>query len=478
MTKTKQGWPKTFSSILEHHQAGDVMKMMEQTRLECPICRGTLPPPEHQSEEWKHSLIPCSRCNLQYEVKQGVPIVWLSDGECVSRWGHIYKDFILNEQTLANWRHLESDPQQEGFWWQMMDRRKHLAKLITIPAAVSASLIVLTMLFGLCPVRVGFCLFIVPWAAAAWSALRYWSAETRHLYACRENYFRTSARRLAELQAQDRLSERRHFGGGEEAFSAWTGEISGEPSPERTDESYRKEHEQRAFVSRKAEFLGQRLAGVVSDEEMARWKVLCLGCGGPTHQEVNRFFQAKGCDLLGVDTQDFNTLAFRKLFEADSILANAMRLPLADDLFDAVVFTDVLEHLHDPLAGLKEIQRVLRPGGLLVLTTNNRHHHRHAKNPLLLTIMFLGQWFPDWLPRRDIHQEWDGKVFHHTEFARRELRELLEMAGFRRYRIRSINIVSEEKEARCLGPWLASHLGLGEEFFVLAWKESFPHGCT
>lgn len=43
----------------------------------------------------------------------------------------------------------------------------------------------------------------------------------------------------------------------------------------------------------------------------------------------------------------------------------------ADQLFDAVTMWDVLEHVHDPLATLSEIHRILKPGGLLVVRVPN-----------------------------------------------------------------------------------------------------------
>jgi SAM-dependent methyltransferase len=42
--------------------------------------------------------------------------------------------------------------------------------------------------------------------------------------------------------------------------------------------------------------------------------------------------------------------------------------PLPEDSFDAVLMLDVLEHLDDDLTALSEAQRVLRPGGALVVT--------------------------------------------------------------------------------------------------------------
>ncbi len=54
--------------------------------------------------------------------------------------------------------------------------------------------------------------------------------------------------------------------------------------------------------------------------------------------------------------------------DSPDILARAEYLPLAEGAMDAVICTEVLEHLAGPKQALAEMGRVLRPGGKLILT--------------------------------------------------------------------------------------------------------------
>jgi SAM-dependent methyltransferase len=50
------------------------------------------------------------------------------------------------------------------------------------------------------------------------------------------------------------------------------------------------------------------------------------------------------------------------------VAADIARLPFRDGVFDAVKATEVLEHVPDVVAGLRECRRVLRTGGYLIAT--------------------------------------------------------------------------------------------------------------
>lgn len=53
----------------------------------------------------------------------------------------------------------------------------------------------------------------------------------------------------------------------------------------------------------------------------------------------------------------------------EDVVGDLLALPFPSDAFDGVVLTEVLEHCVDPRAAVNEVRRILKPGGLLLVTS-------------------------------------------------------------------------------------------------------------
>src|SRR5947209_3075622 len=85
--------------------------------------------------------------------------------------------------------------------------------------------------------------------------------------------------------------------------------------------------------------------------------VLDVGCGRRPYEKS--FFSGAskyiGTDYLSDRSQP-------------DVVSSALEIPFCSDTFDTVVSTEVLEHVPDPLRALREMRRVLKPSGHLVLS--------------------------------------------------------------------------------------------------------------
>lgn len=119
-------------------------------------------------------------------------------------------------------------------------------------------------------------------------------------------------------------------------------------------------------------------------------RLLDVGCGnGP----FRHLLDPRKVVYRGVDVAEAAAFGYAN---PDVVYYDGHVLPFPDDSFEAVLCTEVLEHIPDPAETLSEIHRVLKPGGRLLLTIpwSARFHYQphdyHRYTPSMLRQLFAG----------------------------------------------------------------------------------------
>lgn len=163
------------------------------------------------------------------------------------------------------------------------------------------------------------------------------------------------------------------------------------------------------FVGRRA-ILESFLKGIIQNlkPNIQNPKILDVGCGtGANLEMLAQFGAAEGVDV----SDDALEFCRQKGLKVQKGLAEEM--PFADGSFDVVTALDVVEHLDDDIAGLKEMRRVMTDEG----------------RALIFVPAFM--WL--WGVQDDISN-------HRIRYTKRQIVERLQQAGFEVERVTYANI--------------------------------------
>lgn len=193
-------------------------------------------------------------------------------------------------------------------------------------------------------------------------------------------------------------------------------------------------------------------------------RLLDLGCG-------NGWFCLRLAGLsprthfVGVDVSPYCVGLCRERLAAQGAPAGGMtvalaggeELPFADGGFGVVVVQEVLEHVRDPERTLREVSRVLAPGGCALVTTPTR---------LMTQVWRAAAWLPArarrWW-RGDRRSRQPQPQVHDRPLSRREIRRLIRGAGLETVAWRRVILLPHESYLQFIpAPGLRALVGVAK----------------
>lgn len=101
--------------------------------------------------------------------------------------------------------------------------------------------------------------------------------------------------------------------------------------------------------------------------------VLDIGCG----LGYRAFLASKNCEIIGIDFSWIAVEYATKYFGSNFCVADILRMPFEDQIFDNAFLLATIEHIKNLSALVSEISRVLKPLGKLFVCVTDRDYHSH-----------------------------------------------------------------------------------------------------
>ena len=153
-------------------------------------------------------------------------------------------------------------------------------------------------------------------------------------------------------------------------------------------------------------------------------KFLDIGCAAGYFLNLARKY---GYDVYGVEISKFASSFAREKFKLNVFNGELEDAKFKDDYFDVVSAANVLEHVDDPEKFLKEIRRIIKKDGLLIIDVPSYVNSPYYKIAKRISWIFKGEKEVQKMLKIDE----DKMPYHLYEFSPRNLKKMLEKLGFK-----------------------------------------------